>query len=235
MSALTDLLPQIKRHSKAIIIAALLSLFLAIFLMPGKPYGATGASVSKVMVFEIFRNKNCTASLPEGWNLASMPCNPNNYSIRSALSSIEGSYVSVHWYDPNDQIDRWKSYNPSLPSWVVQDLSNFSIQRGYWININTTASWSLAGNITLPNYILLYSGWNLAGYSSNETKNVTLAVKGINESLRSIHMYNVSDTADPWKVYNPSFPELSDLPMMLPYFGYWMNITTNASVNWTII
>ena len=199
----------------------------------------TGDATASVFVYEVYNNKNCSVTLVNGWNLVSMPCSPSNKTLDYSLASMNGGYVSMHWYDPNDDGDHWKSYNPSMPSWVVQDLGNISIQDGYWLYINKSPSivWSLQGNITLPTYVYLYNGWNLAGYPSNETKNVTLALQTINTSVSSIHMYNASDTNDPWKVYNPSLdPSFNDLTMLNPFFGYWMNITTNqSSANWTII
>jgi len=46
-----------------------------------------------------------------------------------------------------------------------------------------------------------------------------------------VHAYFSNDSVDPWKVYNPNLaPGLSDLLYMIPFKGYWINMTIDATL-----
>ena len=78
----------------------------------------------------------CNFTLSQGWNLVSFFCWYKNMNRTVALEPIDGKYAAVFSYDSSDTADPWKSYNPSLPNWAVQDLNSMSRQKGYWIYMN---------------------------------------------------------------------------------------------------
>jgi len=53
--------------------------------------------------------------------------------VDKILSSIAGNFASIHGFSVSDNDDQWKTYNPNLPSWVINDLSEISEDDGYWI------------------------------------------------------------------------------------------------------
>ncbi|RMF90335.1 MAG: hypothetical protein D6733_04140, partial [Methanobacteriota archaeon] len=62
-----------------------------------------------------------------------------NYTLPAALSSIDGSYDWVFYF--NATTDTWQFYNPGMPQF--SDLKTLEAGRGYFIQMNTndTLSW----------------------------------------------------------------------------------------------
>ena len=103
--------------SRTLLIIILIAIIILLFIIPlekmvGKP-SILGAVVSKVLV--------------------STSCVPQNTSVDFVLASISGNYSSIHTYNASVELDYWKAYDPSMPSWVVQDLDSISEKKGYWI------------------------------------------------------------------------------------------------------
>ncbi|MFH1182234.1 MAG: hypothetical protein V1702_04705 [Candidatus Woesearchaeota archaeon] len=172
---------------------------------------------------------NCNTTMQNGWNLISIPCESENTTVPYVLQTINGKYESVHGYDRNDLNDPWKSYKPGLPAWVEQDLTNITTLKGYWININRTSSINISGYVRVPGVIQLAPGWELVGYPTNVTKTPESAFAAINSSISSVHAYNATDYSDYWKVYvNTVNSSFNDLNLIVPYWGYWINVTSSA-------
>ena len=191
----------------------------------------TGRSVSSVYVRGVFVNITCINILQESWNLISNPCIEGNDTLNYSLRSIMDSIISIHAHNSSRGLDAWQSYNPGIESFALQENFSYSTSRGYWINMNSSTNLTLIGNVSLPNFIALYQGWNLFGWTSNETRNITIALQGINGSFTSVHAYFANDSLDQWKVYNPSLDiSLSDLRYMIPFYGYWINMTADANL-----
>ncbi len=183
------------------------------FLLP------TGKAVSSVYVILTYYNVTCTIPLEQGWNLVSSPCILYANSIQNFTSSIQNNLISIHYYQTTSNLDYWKVYGTNLDDFVITDLNSYSEKRGYWISVTEPVNITIIGDITLPNFIELYSGWNLISWTSNETKNITVALAGISGKYSSIHAYYANDTNDPWKAYNPNInPALNDL-ITLHCFG----------------
>jgi hypothetical protein len=191
----------------------------------------TGKSVSSVYVREVYQNVTCVIPLNDTWNLISSPCASSNKTMGYSVISIRDDFISAHIYNTSQSNDTWKSYNPNIENFSVQDLTVFAIEKGYWVNVNASVNLTQTGNITLPNFIYLEKGWNLFGWTSNETKNITVALVSIKGKYTAVHAYFANDSVDPWKVYNPTLDySMSDLKYMIPYHGYWINMTTNATL-----
>jgi hypothetical protein len=72
-----------------------------------------------------------------GWNLFSLPVEPDNYSIETVLSSIDGCYDSIWMYN-----GEWHSNND--PSDPIVSLDNI---HGYWIEMNKECTLEIEGNV----------------------------------------------------------------------------------------
>ncbi|MDD5086773.1 MAG: hypothetical protein PHV16_03380, partial [Candidatus Nanoarchaeia archaeon] len=196
------------KDKKTRLIIALLVLTALTAVMPIKEIitdpSIIGRSITftKVFVTGLEINHSCSAFFYEGWNLISNPCATENKSIKFVLSSIEEDYWSVHGYNSYDENDPWKAYNPHLPSWVVNDLNEISEMQGYWINMKNQSNFHINGTLVQPNMIQLPEGWNLIGYPSNESKNITDALDTIEGSYDFVWMYNATD--DVYYYFNSS-------------------------------
>jgi hypothetical protein len=218
----------ISKHSKLIIFLFVLILFALalpfeeLFFHPT----ITGEVIAKTFVSGTEFNKTCNISLNQGWNLISTTCLKTNHSIESTFLSIENNYTSIHAYDLLDTNDPWKSYNPNLPSLVVQDLVNISREKGYWINMDNNSLLVINGTFSWPGYIPLNTGWNLVGYiSSEENKDIKDAISNINSSLTMVWAYNSSSSS--FIYYNPAL-DTGTLSSAILHYGYWINMTSDA-------
>ena len=76
--------------------------------------------------------------------------------------------------------------------------------------------------------INLITGWNLVGYNSSTSQNITDALASIAGNVVSVWAYK----NDSWQLYDPANPGFSDLTTMAPGYGYWIN--TNGACTWTL-
>jgi len=213
---------------KTLIVVLLIIFIILLFFVPKeylKPI-ITGKVITKVLIISRL-GFNCSAYLFEGWNLVSMPCIGEGNSINFSLATINENYISIHTYEIENKTDPWKSYNPSLPSWVVQDISNISEKKGYWINMINDDFWLVNGSIVWPAITEMYTGWNLVGFHSNTTMRINESLQTIDGSYTAVYEYDANHSQ--WLIYYPYLPEWveQNLTNMTLYYGYWINMTQN--------
>ncbi len=156
-----------------------------------------------------------------GWNLISLPQHPANTAISDILGSISGKYSSA-WAFQNGS---WKFFDPASPGF--SDLSNMDAGWGYWLNMTESATLAVTG--TEPSKTMnLIAGWNLVGYNSSASQNITNALASIAGKVVSVWAYHNNS----WQFYDPASPGFSDLTTMSPGYGYWIN--TNGACTWTL-
>jgi hypothetical protein len=224
-------------RKSAILLAAGLAFLVALFgSFSGQDFPRiSGMPVAQLNIVDI-SHKVCNFSVTEGWNLISIPCLDGNVLTPLALSSVYSNqtnltngtncsalFFSVHSYDAVDSLDKWKSYNPCLPDYVVQDLTYMQDYRGYFIKMRTGSRIAYAGQISIPNLIDVYEGWNLVAYDSNDTersREVGSSMASINDSYSAL--YNYANGS--WERYNASVHEFNYL---VPYHGYWLKMLNN--------
>ncbi|MBU0757307.1 MAG: hypothetical protein KKF44_04525 [Nanoarchaeota archaeon] len=230
-----------KRRSKgsAILIAAaalFLIIGLVLFSMDflGIKNRITGRAEldTSVLIIEVTQ-AYCDFTIESGWNLISIPCTADVTAVDEVFESVEDNIISIHGFTGDVQ-DTWLAYNPSLPAWVVQDLTDISRKGGYWINMQDQAQFSLNRSTATPNYIAVSPGWNLVGYPTLASEEINQALSTLqpNYNLTVIHMAN--ETSDLWKEYSwdPSVSSDQDLIYADPYYGYWIYMTDSDT--WVI-
>jgi hypothetical protein len=220
----------------------------ALLFIDGGPVSIIGNLMSKVFVTAQSQS-SCPVFLVPGWNLISVYCEADNMSIATIFNNsgiiitnitnnltgnttttITYANLTFHAYDPTDINDSWKVYARNLPSWVVLDLDLISVKKGYWVNTEEEIDITFNGTISIPNFIELYSNWNLVGFPINVSQPVADAIGDSAPNLITIHKYEPL-SGDPWKVYSSSSPD-NDLLEMEPNYGYWVNM--NGSAIWII-
>jgi len=111
----------------------------------------------------------------------SFPHIKSDTSIKNVLSSIEGQYDAVQYYNSSDGIDPWKHYHVLKLS-HMNDLQNLDNKIGFWIHIIDAngADLTLDGDsLKSPQYISLRQGWNLVGYPSNTSRKRNIALNNL--------------------------------------------------------
>lgn len=202
----------------------LILLVASLLLWPDIISEPTGLVTSRAYVYYV-NPANCSVPLEEGWNLFSTPCYDSDKSVSVMLSDISGLYNSIHTYDAFDSSDPWKAYNPSLPSWVVQDLTTIDETRGYWINMKLSTDLDIIGQKSPVYLIQLKQGWNLAGYP-------TFTARPVNQSLQQLYPYwavieYYNATEDLYRIFYNS-TQTGTFTKTVPYFGYWIYMTEPA-------
>jgi hypothetical protein len=70
-------------------------------------------NIHKDSTKEVILRQGYAFDLVEGWNLISLPLVQTETDLEMVLSSIQGRYDSVQWFDSDDPVDPWKHRNGS--------------------------------------------------------------------------------------------------------------------------
>jgi len=167
-----------------------------------------------------------TLNLYTGWNLISLPLMPEDTSITSLLSTINGNYSIVWEYNASDTSDHWKKYDPGVP--FGNDLTNMEPGKGYWIMMTSDDTLPISGTVPESTDIVLKTSWNLVGFNSLDNKPIAEALSSINGNYSIVWTYDASDTTDHWKKYDPGVPFGNDLINIEPGRGYWIMMTSEG-------
>jgi hypothetical protein len=158
-----------------------------------------------------------TRNLTAGKQLISIPLILNNTSISTSISSVlQTVKYDIAWhYDNSDQIDPWKSYNPSKP---FNDLTSVNHTMALWLVINEDCNLTAAETTDIQ----LKQGWNFVGYPSLFERIVWDALNGVN------YQHIVGYFLRPPE-YLITYSLLSSL---MPGYGYWIEMAQDAA--WTV-
>lgn len=206
----------ILQRFRMVILLSLIIILLSVVVLISNNNSITGNVVNTRVTILPAPSSNCTFNLYSGWNLVSFYCIGAFASREDTLAPIASSYESIFSYEPSDVSDPWKSYNPNLPKWTVQQLTSMDRMSGYWIKMNDSAYYSISG-FNKSTSISLNIGWNLVSYPTTSTVY-------INDSLRNVSftMVKYYDTlSNKYYVYvNGS--NVNDFDNFSVYKGYWL-------------
>ncbi|GEM_PF-5588436 len=175
---------------------------------------------SRITSYEDFINRNFTLELKEGYNLLSFPFVRENNNVSSVLSSIDGHYDNVMFYDAWDQDRPWKSYNIYRPD-HFNTLKEINRTMGVLVNITEETVIEQEGTLPSTTEITLLEGQNMVGFPLDEPMHVVDAFSDIEHDIQKVE----EETPEGRR-------ELSSLERLVPGRGYW--ITTNNETTWVI-
>jgi hypothetical protein len=179
--------------------------------------------------------EGCAVNLSEGVNMVSFLCETGEINVTDGLldrNNASLDYSAVYIYNPNNPLDSWTSYNPSLPSWAVQNPFYLNRRYGYAIKMNSAGEYFNDGYRYMSTTIDLQSGWNFIGYPSDVPINITVALNQISGKYTIVEAYTPVDGTKTWLYHVPVAG--GDLSYMNPMVGYWIYMNQSASVvvNW---
>ena len=154
------------------------------------------------------------------WNLISVSNGYGVTSIEDALAPIMDYVISVWAYDDGS----WLVYDPVNPDF--SDLLEVEPGQGMWVNMSDNAELIIPGESPV-NGVDLSEGWNLVGFSSPASQNITDAISSIDGDVVSVWAYQNGE----WRIYDPQDSVSSDLTTLDPGYGYWINM--NVPSVWT--
>jgi C1A family cysteine protease/sugar lactone lactonase YvrE len=158
--------------------------------------------------------------LSSGWNLISLPLQPDNGQVGSVLYGLTGFYRIVWAYPPQS----WKFYDPSDIDGST--LVTIETGRGYWIKMTETKTLSISGAAP-PSSLSLLAGWNLVGYYGSVCTTAAAALTSLSGSYQIVWGY----PSQSWKFYDPNDVGGSTLTQICPGYGYWIKAT--QGVTWS--
>lgn len=136
----------------------------------------TGRATSVATVgLVILGSCNQQINLTGGWNFISLYSIPNNYTIESVLSPIDGYY---------DYLQEWDSATQDFKVWSkygLQQFTEFNQNKSYFVHLTGSNPLDVTGNCFENLAINLSVGWETPAYiydypaniSGNQFKNVT--------------------------------------------------------------
>jgi hypothetical protein len=162
--------------------------------------------------------------LVKGWNMVSVPLIQVDTSLNSVLSSISGFYNIVQHY--NAFHGQWHS--------TSDDLTHVDRTMALWIHMKQAKNLVLVGEVPTSTSIELTvanGGWNFIGYPSFYEKPVADVLLSNTGFYDAVQVYYGHDTEDHWKHYEIAKPpELNDLDLMKPGYGYWVHVTQDYTL-----
>ncbi len=223
------LIEKLKKHGYAALLTGIFfALAISLSFIPSSNFAdkITGNAVGTKLLVLTSENGTCIMQLNKEWNLRSFLCRDGDMRPEQYFASINSSITSIHTYDAFATLNKWKAYNPNLPEWVVQGITEIKREEGYWIRMKEDTTFLKNSSIVKPTQIQLKKGWNLAGYPTDIQRNVSQSLRiNMGADFSYVYMYNSSDIADPWKVYlmNPPAFVTLDLDNFTREYGYWIN------------
>jgi len=156
-----------------------------------------------------------------GWNLISLPLVQTNSSIPSVLSSINGQWDIVKYFNVSNSSDPWKTYRVGS---TVIDLWNLDHTVGFWLHATVNTTLIVYGTLPMSTSITLKAGWNLVGYPSEMSR------------LASSTLPAEADVVSVWQTASPYIQDFMDksLVTMSAGNGYWVHVTSDFvwAVDW---
>ncbi len=154
-------------------------------------------------------------NLTTGWNLISIPLELADTTLTTVLSSIDGLYDTVKYYDAADANDPWKTCRPGA---ATNDLFNIDHTMGFWINMLNATILTVEGTEPASTNIPLYAGWNLVSYPSSYPDTVSNALWGTGADR-----VEAFDPAEPYLI-----KDVAPTYVMQPGEGYWVHVPADT-------
>jgi parallel beta-helix repeat protein len=176
-----------------------------------------------------FENKeqSFNIQLNTGWNLISLPLQPDDIAVSNVVSGSSGQIVI--WYY-NASTDSWTSYDTNAPFPWLNTLNSMSYGKAYWVKSVSNQNLAIQGTLVRNYNTKLKPGWNFVGYNLSTTA-MPAPINGLATPIVTWAYYT---STDEWKSYDTTapFPWLNTLAEMTAGKGYW--IKSSVEQNWTI-
>jgi len=176
-----------------------------------------------VIVLPTVYGMDLNGTIPQGWNLVSMPIKLYNETMPAPFESIEGNYSSVFVYDNGE----WLSYHADKPAFL-NTLKELDVLHGYWIYMIYESFVTINGEPIGTINFTMYEEWNLIGYPYLGSDYVEDVFNDVMNNIISIFKYENDGTSGVWYSYSPDRPSfLNTLDEVSPGFGYWIQVKNN--------
>lgn len=160
-------------------------------------------------------------NLAQGWHLISFPLETTDPSVAGILSSLNASWQILSNFSNN----AWFQADATISS-TFWTLSQVSQTDGYWLYLNSNATFSLTG-ILKSQTIALIKGWNMIGFPSMTAKSVESVLTSLAGKWQKLYGYS----NDIWRQADASLPtSFWTLTEFEPVRGYWLQMGSSANL-----
>lgn len=152
-----------------------------------------------------------------GANFVSFQLEPANPNTEAVLNTIYSAADSIWAF--NKATGTWIFWDKTSPPFLkkLKELHGFT---GFWLIMNTEASWFVNGNFS-NGTIQLTKGSNLVGSRSIETKEITEAIAAIYGQVESVWTFD--QFSEKWIFWDKTSPPfLKKLKTIEPGKAYWV-------------
>ena len=169
-----------------------------------------------IVLYEIpAETENFTKTLPEGWNLISLPLTPLDNSTSAVLGNDTIAY------------DAAKSYNAATHQF--EDATTMDPGIGYFVNVTTSGIWEYEGTAYPPISATLSTGLNCVGWTNETGSALPGALSSIDGSYRYVAHWDAGTQS--YEVYLPDAPAVfSDFTTMDRGEGYFIAATAGCTL-----
>lgn len=172
----------------------------------------------------------CNVSIPAGTSMVSFPCLPPNIGMSTFIQGFDNESVEVVYRYTPGSTSKWLVYNGSLPSYAQNTLSGIGKEYGYYVVLSQQDRFQYEGILASTSTTLLQPGWNLVGYGSNRTQNLTESLASINDTYNTIKTLQTTEEAG---VYLVNSSTLGTLNNTSAYKAYWIDM--DAQDIWVVV
>ncbi len=184
------------------------------------PGTTLGSYPDDLFLVEVTNEVILDLPLKAGWNHISANVELPDPSPRRAFAPVLGDLGRV--------VHDADSFDPDRPD-AQNSLTEIAGGKGYWVKMNVAATLSVRGlplvvaDVTVP----LSPGWNSVGYVPQQAGSIREVLADLLESGAVERITGDSG------VFHPDLPDsLNSLTTMRPGSGYWLKVTTNATLRY---
>ena len=171
------------------------------------------------LVYPLISEGQVDMQFHEGWNLVSLPLNPDNVTLTNITALALSHFRSVWTY--NAFSGEWEYYVVGGPQNVI-NYTSIKPGRAYWIDIDQDALLTITGEEPGNRAVYLWQGLNMVGYDSSTERDIEEDSFSESGMSHSIWTYDNNPTGN-WLVYSPDAPGFADkLESLYPGEGYWI-------------
>ena len=124
----------------------------------------------------------------------------------------------------------WKIFDPSDPAGST--LTTLDHRLGLWLEAIDAGVLPSEGTVPASTSMQLCTGWNLIGFPAAEPRHPRAALASIEGKWKRIFAYDITDTEDPWEIYDVDVPTwANDLERLHPGRGYWILVTEDTTLD----
>ena len=179
-------------------------------MVASEAFNGVNVIINVTVYYQAPPTENFTKTLPEGWNLISLPLTPTDNNVSAVLLGVSQNAV--------------KRYDATTKTFA--DVTTMDPGTGYFVHVITAGTWSYEGTAYESMTTSLSQGLNMVGWT-NTSAALPDALSSIADSYRYVAHWDA--TSQSYEVYEPNAPAVfNDITTMERGEGYFIAATAGC-------